>query len=72
MAIGIVAAVVPRDALSQSTSVCRPGGGDCIRTTSAVYNRCVDLAFRRGLTSTKGDRGPFDAFLYSCVRGRVR
>lgn len=67
----VMMTAAPRLAQSQSTTVCRPGG-ECIATTSAVYNACVELAFRRGLTSTRGDRGPFDAFVYSCVRGRVR
>jgi hypothetical protein len=58
-------------ALSQGgTLVCRPGG-NCISTTAANYNRCVDLALRRGLQLTKGDRYNFDLFVYQCVAGRV-
>lgn len=60
-----------RFALSQGgTVVCRPGG-NCVSTTAANYNRCVDLALRRGLTLTKGDRQPVDLFVYQCVAGRV-
>jgi hypothetical protein len=58
-------------ALSQGgTMVCRPGG-NCISTTAANYNSCVDLALRRGLQLTKGDRHNFDLFVYQCVAGRV-
>jgi hypothetical protein len=59
-------------AISQGgTMVCRPGG-NCFSTTAANYNRCVDLALRRGLQLTKGDRHYFDLFVYDCVAGRVR
>jgi hypothetical protein len=58
-------------ALSQGgTLVCRPGGG-CVNTSAANYNHCVDLALRRGLQMTKGDRHSFDLFVYQCVAGRV-
>ncbi|HZO48251.1 MAG TPA: hypothetical protein VFB68_20310 [Xanthobacteraceae bacterium] len=58
-------------ALSQGgTMVCRPGG-NCFSTTAANYNSCVDLALRRGLQMTKGDRPSFDLFVYQCVAGRV-
>lgn len=58
-------------ALSQGgTMVCRPGG-NCVTTTAANYNSCVDLALRRGLQMTKGDRPSFDLFVYQCVAGRV-
>jgi hypothetical protein len=58
-------------ALSQGgTMVCRPGG-NCIKTSAANYNHCVDLALRRGLQMTKGDRHSFDLFVYQCVAGRV-
>jgi hypothetical protein len=59
-------------AISQGgTMVCRPGG-NCLSTTATNYNRCVELALRRGLQLTKGDRHPFDMFVYDCVAGRVR
>ncbi|MPZ38469.1 MAG: hypothetical protein GEU95_10420 [Rhizobiales bacterium] len=58
-------------ALSQGgATVCRPGG-NCLSTTASTYNRCVDLALRRGLQMTKGDRRNFDLFVYQCVAGRV-
>ena len=71
-AIAIVAAFATSNlALSQGgTMVCRPGG-DCVATSAANYNRCVDLALRRGLLMTKGDRLNFDLFVYQCVAGRV-
>jgi hypothetical protein len=71
-AIAIVAALATSKlALSQSgTMVCRPGG-NCFTTTAADYNRCVELALRRGLQLTKGDRPNFDLFVYQCVAGRV-
>jgi hypothetical protein len=72
LAIAIVATfATSKLALSQGgTMVCRPGG-NCFRTTAANYNRCVDLALRRGLQMTKGDRYNFDLFIYDCVAGRV-
>jgi hypothetical protein len=71
-AIGIVTTLATSNlALSQAgTMVCRPGGS-CIGTTAANYNRCVELALRRGLQMTKGDRHNFDLFVYQCVAGRV-
>jgi hypothetical protein len=72
LAIAIVAIFGTSNlALSQGTMVCRPGG-NCISTSAANYNRCVDLALRRGLQMTKGDRHNFDLFIYDCVAGRVR
>lgn len=68
----IVLFASPKFALSQgSATVCRPGG-NCITTSAANYNSCVDLALRRGLNLTKGDRYNFDLFVYQCVAGRVR
>jgi hypothetical protein len=71
-AVAIVATVATSNlALSQGgTLVCRPGG-NCVNTSAANYNRCVDLALRRGLQLTKGDRYNFDLFVYQCVAGRV-
>jgi len=71
-AIAIVATfATSKLALSQGgTMVCRPGG-NCVATTAANYNSCVDLALRRGLQMTKGDRPSFDLFVYQCVAGRV-
>lgn len=71
-AIAIVTGLATSNlALSQGgTLVCRPGGG-CVSTSGANYNRCVDLALRRGLQMTKGDRHNFDLFVYQCVAGRV-
>ena len=58
-------------AISQGgTVVCRPGGG-CLTTTAANYNRCVDLALRRGVLLTKDDRHVLDRFVYQCVAGWV-
>ena len=72
IAIGIVAMfATPNIALSQGeTMVCRPGGR-CLPTTAANYNRCVDLALRRGQNLSKGDRHSFDLFVFACVAGRV-
>jgi hypothetical protein len=72
MAVAIVATLATSNlAISQGgTMVCRPGG-NCISTTATNYNRCVDLALRRGLQMTKGDRHNFDLFIYDCVAGRV-
>ena len=72
LAIGMVAMFASSNiALSQgSTTVCRLGG-NCLTTSAANYNRCVDLALRRGQNLTKGDRYNFDLFVYSCVAGRV-
>ncbi len=73
LAIAIVATfATSKFAFSQgrTTMVCRPGG-NCISTTAANYNRCVDLALRRGLDLTKGDRYNLDRFVYDCVAGRV-
>ena len=50
--------------------VCRPGG-NCLTTTAAIYNSCVDLALRRGVLLTKDDRWVLDRFVYQCVAGRV-
>ena len=71
-AIGVVATLATANlALSQGgTLVCRPGGS-CVNTSAANYNHCVDLALRRGLQMTKGDRHSFDLFVYQCVAGRV-
>lgn len=71
-AVAIVATfATSKLALSQgATVVCRPGG-NCVTTTAANYNSCVDLALRRGLQLTKGDRPSFDLFVYQCVAGRV-
>jgi hypothetical protein len=72
LAVAIVATFATSNiAISQGTMVCRPGG-NCFSTTAANYNRCVDLALRRGLQMTKGDRHNFDLFIYDCVAGRVR
>jgi hypothetical protein len=58
-------------AFSQNEAlVCRPGGA-CLSTSTANYNRCVQLALQRGLQLTKGDRYNFDRFVYQCVAGRV-
>ena len=57
-------------ALSQGTMVCRPGG-NCLTTTAANYNSCVDLALRRGVLLTKDDRWVLDRFVYQCVAGRI-
>lgn len=58
-------------AISQGGAMaCRPGG-NCINTSAANYNRCVDLALRRGLQMTRGDRHNFDLFVYDCVAGRA-
>lgn len=72
LAIAIVAIFATSNyALSQgTTTVCRPGG-QCLATTAANYNRCVELAMRRGLLLTKDDRHNFDQFIYQCVAGRV-
>lgn len=57
--------------LSQGAiTVCRPGG-QCLTTNAATYNRCVELAMRRGLLLTKDDRHNLDQFIYQCVAGRV-
>jgi hypothetical protein len=71
-AITLVAAfATPNLALSQGgTVVCRPGG-NCVTTSAAGYSHCVDLALRRGLQMTRGDRPSFDRFVYQCVAGRV-
>jgi len=71
-AVAIVAVLgTSKLALSQSgTMMCRPGG-NCVTTSAANYNSCVDLALRRGLQMTKGDRPSFDLFVYQCVAGRV-
>jgi hypothetical protein len=73
LAVAIVATfATSKFAISQGgTMVCRPGG-NCISTSAASYNRCVELALQRGLQLTKGDRRYFDAFVYDCVAGRVR
>jgi hypothetical protein len=74
LAIGIVATfAAPRLAVSQNGGAvaCRPMGGRCIQTTAANYNGCVNLALRRGLDLTKGDRHNLDQFVYNCVAGRV-
>jgi len=73
VAAGMVAASATSNlTLSQGgTMVCRPGGA-CIQTTTETYNRCVDLALRRGQNLSKGDRHNFDLFVYACVAGRVR
>jgi hypothetical protein len=64
--------VATEPALSQGgTKVCRPGGR-CVSTTASNYNRCVDLALRRGLLLTRGDRRDLNWFMYDCVAGRVR
>ena len=71
VAVAIVALFATSNlALSQGTVVCRPGG-NCITTTAAIYNSCVDLALRRGVQLTKDDRGVMDRFVYQCVAGRV-
>ena len=72
VAVAVVAIFAsPKLALSQGeTLVCRPGGA-CVATSAANYNSCVDLALRRGLQLTKGDRYNFDLFVYQCVAGRV-
>jgi hypothetical protein len=72
LAVTIVATFATANlAISQGgTMVCRPGG-NCFSTTASNYNRCVDLALRRGLQMTKGDRHNFDLFIYDCVAGRV-
>ena len=73
LAISIVVIIATSNfALSQGgMTVCRPGG-ECVATSSATYNRCVELALRSGQNLTKGDRYSFDMFVYSCVAGRVR
>lgn len=72
LAVAIVATLATSNlAISQGgTVVCRPGGA-CVTTSAANYNRCVDLALRRGLLLTKDDRHNLDLFLYQCVAGRV-
>lgn len=72
LAIAIVATfATSKLALSQGTTlVCRPGG-NCLSTTPANYNSCVDLALRRGLLLTKGDRHNLNVFIYDCIAGRV-
>ena len=57
-------------AFSQSAMICRPGG-NCLTTTAAIYNACVDLALRRGVLLTKDDRWVLEKFVYDCVAGRV-
>jgi len=57
-------------AFSQAATICRPGG-NCLTTTAAIYNSCVDLALRRGVILTKDDRWVLDKFVYDCVAGRV-
>jgi hypothetical protein len=72
VAIAIVTILATSNfALSQGgTMVCRPGG-NCLTTTAAIYNACVDLAMRRGVLLTKDDRHVLDRFIYQCVAGRV-
>jgi hypothetical protein len=71
VAVAIVAIFATSNlALSQGTVVCRPGG-NCITTTAAIYNSCVNLALRRGVQLTKDDRHVMDRFVYQCVAGRV-
>jgi|SwirhirootsSR3_FD_contig_21_61790581_length_361_multi_2_in_0_out_0_1 hypothetical protein len=70
LAIGILALAIPKYAISQRfTTACYQG--HCIPTTADRYNRCVDLALRRGQNLSKGDRHSFDAFVQACVAGRV-
>lgn len=57
-------------AFSQSAMICRRGG-NCLTTTAAIYNACVDLALRRGVILTKDDRWVLEKFVYDCVAGRV-
>jgi hypothetical protein len=71
IAIAIVATLATLNlAVSQGTMVCRPGG-NCLTTTAAIYNSCVDLALRRGVLLTKDDRWVLDRFVYQCVAGRI-
>ena len=71
IAVAIVAIFATANfAFSQATMVCRRGG-NCLTTTAAIYNSCVDLALRRGVLLTKDDRWVLDKFVYDCVAGRV-
>ena len=64
-AVGILALAIPKYAISQRfTTACYQG--HCIPTTADRYNRCVDLALRRGQNLSKGDRR------LRCLRAGVR
>ena len=57
-------------ALSQAAMLCRPGGA-CATGTTADYNRCVDLALRRGLLLTKDDPSNLERFNRVCLSGSI-
>jgi len=67
----VASLATPETSLAQGgTLVCRPGG-NCVRTSVAVYNRCVDQALHSGQDLSRGDRYSFDLFVYACVAGRT-
>jgi hypothetical protein len=46
-------------------------GRGCLPTTEASYNACFNLALRRGLNVSRGDRRNLDSFIYQCLAGRI-
>lgn len=71
----ILMTMLAAGALTASPSVaqyshCIAGYG-CVPATQESYNACFQLALRRGLTVTVGDRRNLDWFIYQCLAGRI-
>lgn len=46
-------------------------GRGCVPATEASYNACFNLALRRGLNVSRGDRYNLDYFIYQCLAGTI-
>lgn len=69
LAVGAATALSTPSA-AQPYSHCVPGYG-CASATQESYNACFQLALRRGLSVTVGDRRNLDLFIYQCLLGRI-
>jgi hypothetical protein len=68
-ALAVCATALPTPSVAQYQQ-CIAGRG-CVPATQATYNACFQLALKRGLTVTVGDRRNLDLFIYQCLEGRI-
>jgi hypothetical protein len=76
MRLAIIAAALAVCTTTLSTpsfaqySHCIAGRG-CVPATQESYNACFQLALRRGLNVSVGDRYNLNYFIYQCLSGQI-
>lgn len=70
LSAGALTMLAASSAPAQRSRFCVAGYA-CAPSSPARYNACFELALRRGLTVSRGDRRNLNRFIVQCLNGRI-